>query len=70
MMAPKFENLAKASEGKATFVKVDVEELEEIADEYGVDSLPTFAVIKNKQVVFKVAGSLWDNIEAEIKKHL
>lgn len=33
------------------FLKVDVDECEEIASEYGISSMPTFVFIKNSKVV-------------------
>lgn len=33
------------------FLKVDVDECEDIASEYGISSMPTFVFIKNSKVV-------------------
>ena len=40
-----------------TFVKVDTEKQQEIAQKYGVTALPTFIVFKNNQVLTSVRGA-------------
>ena len=46
MIAPYFESLAK-SNPNIKFIKVDVDELEDIAAEAGVQAMPTFQVRKH-----------------------
>merc|ERR1712227_1029716 len=43
MIAPYLEELAKEFEGKCTFLKVDVDELEDLAAEQEVKAMPTFS---------------------------
>lgn len=57
MIAPIVEQLAQEYDGRAKVGKVDVDENPEIARRYGVQSIPTLAVIKGGQVVSKVVGA-------------
>lgn len=50
VIGPKFEELA-AIHDSVVFVKVDVDECEDIATEYDISSMPTFKFVKNGQVV-------------------
>jgi len=43
--------------GRAKFVKVDIEENPEVAHSLGVSSIPTFAVVRDGEVVHRFAGS-------------
>lgn len=55
-IAPRFEELAKAFT-TITFLKVDVDESQDIAEVFKVNSLPTFLFFKNGQVVKKLEGA-------------
>lgn len=57
MIAPKLGELATQYEDKAVVLKVDVDECEDIAVEYGVSSMPTFVFIKNGKVVKNFSGA-------------
>lgn len=48
MAAPVVNQLAKTYEGKAVVVKVDVDEERELAQKYGVMSIPTTIVFKRQ----------------------
>jgi thioredoxin 1 len=50
MLAPVFEELSEEYEGKAVFVKVDVDEQEEAAIKYGISSIPNVIAFKNGEV--------------------
>lgn len=50
MIAPKYEELSKENTN-VIFLKVDVDDNEEIAVKYEISSMPTFVFIKNNQVV-------------------
>lgn len=50
MIAPKIEEMA-AEFPDVMFLKVDVDECEDIAAEYNITSMPTFLYIKNKKQV-------------------
>ncbi len=56
MISPILEELAKEYEGKATIVKVNVDENGDIAGRYGVMSIPNLVLFKNGDVVKQVVG--------------
>jgi thioredoxin 1 len=57
MIAPMFESLEKNYNSSITFIKVDVDEAEEIASKYEVSSLPTFMVFWDKKQTKVVSGA-------------
>ena len=58
MMMPVVEELAKTYDGKAKVGKVNVDEQGELAEEFGVMSIPAFVVIKNGKVVDQALGAM------------
>lgn len=56
MLAPVLEELSTAYEGKATIVKVDVDQENDLAAQYGVMSIPTLVLFKNGEIVKQVTG--------------
>ena len=50
MIAPKIEEMA-AQMSNVVFLKVDVDEAEDAAQEYNIQAMPTFLLIKNNQKV-------------------
>lgn len=56
MLAPVFEEVGNELNGQAGFYKVDIDESLELANEYGIQSVPTMLVFKNGEVVDKVVG--------------
>ncbi len=58
MLAPVYEELANDFEGKATFVKIDVDENIETAKKYGITSIPNILAFKGGQVVDNSLGFL------------
>jgi thioredoxin 1 len=55
-MAPIFDELEKEYGNKYKFVKLNVDEVREIAINYGVTAIPTFVFIKDNKVVGKETG--------------
>ncbi|XP_043723549.1 thioredoxin H2-like [Telopea speciosissima] len=51
------------------FVKIDVDELVDVAQEFGVQAMPTFILIKEGKEVDKVVGAKKDELEKKIIKH-
>ncbi|TMW88407.1 hypothetical protein EJD97_018599 [Solanum chilense] len=51
------------------FVKIDVDELDDVAQEYGVQSMPTFVLIRKGKVVDKIVGADKDGLKMKIEKH-
>ena len=71
MMAPVVEELAGKLEGKAVVGKVDVDEEGDIAQRYGIMSIPTFMVFKNGKMVDHLVGAVpAASLEGMIRKHL
>lgn len=56
MAAPIIDELADQYQGKAIIVKVDVDENQALAGQYGVMSIPTVVIFKNGQEVNKQVG--------------
>jgi thioredoxin 1 len=56
MLAPVLEDLAKELDGKAKFVKVNVDQEPGLARSYSIQSIPTLLVFKDGQVKAKHVG--------------
>jgi thioredoxin 1 len=57
MVAPTVDELATEYEGKVKIGKVNTEESLDIAQKYGVMSIPTFIIFKDGQVVDQFTGA-------------
>ena len=62
MIAPKIEQMSNEM-SNVVFLKVDVDEAEDVAQEYNISAMPTFLFIKNGQkvktfVILQVLGYL------------
>jgi thioredoxin 1 len=57
-VAPVIELLAQEYEGQAIVGKVDVEEQDELAMQFGIRNIPTVLFLKNGEVVDKVVGAM------------
>ncbi|XP_019875278.1 thioredoxin-2 [Aethina tumida] len=68
MISPKLEELAQEY-SDVVFLKVDVDENEEIAMEYNISSMPTFVFIKNGATVLTFSGANYDKLKAAILDH-
>ena len=55
-MNPVLEQLAKDLDGQVTIAKVNVDESPALSQKFGVQSIPTFLVIKNGEVVERKSG--------------
>ena len=58
MFAPVFEKLQKELYQEFIFVKVNVDEVGAIAQEYRITGIPTTLFIKNDKVIHKVVGAV------------
>jgi thioredoxin len=56
MIAPVIEEIAKQYDGKITVLKVDVDEQQELAIQYGIQSIPTVILFKDGNVSAKEIG--------------
>ena len=57
-IAPVLEELAEASEGRVTLMKVNVDENHGLAVRYGIQSIPTILFFKEGAVVDRVLGAV------------
>jgi thioredoxin 1 len=70
LMKPMFEELAIQYQGKVNFISIDTDKNPEIADQYGVTSIPTFVLVHNKVVQWGSEGSLpKEMLEEPLKKY-
>ncbi|VAH30262.1 unnamed protein product [Triticum turgidum subsp. durum] len=65
VIAPVFAEYAKKFPG-AIFLKVDVDELKDVAEAYNVEAMPTFLFIKDGAKVDTVVGGRKDDIHTKI----
>lgn len=71
MLKPIFEKVADDYKGKVKFVKVDVDENGDVAQEYGVMSIPALKIFKDGEVVDEKVGMLMkDQLKAFIEGNL
>ena len=71
MIAPVLDELAPAFDDKAKIVKINVDENQGVAAQYGVRSIPTLLLVKNGQVVGTQVGALpKGQLAAFINQHL
>ena len=71
MIAPIVEELATEYEGKLKIGKVDVDNHQKIAMQYGIRSIPTLLVFKGGKVVEQIVGAAHKKTLVEkLSKHL
>ncbi|KAK7394536.1 hypothetical protein VNO78_15065 [Psophocarpus tetragonolobus] len=51
------------------FVKIDVDELPDVAQEFGVQAMPTLVLVKRGKELDRVVGAKKDELEKKIAKH-
>ncbi len=56
MMHPILEELKQNIGDQATIINIDVDEAQEVAVQYGVRAVPTLAIFKQGQLVWREAG--------------
>ncbi len=70
-IAPAFDKIAEQQEDKLVFAKVNVDEAPEIAEKYGIDTIPTLLLFKNGEVTGTiVAPDSKAKIETFIQEYL
>lgn len=71
MIAPSIEQLAAEYEGRAVVGKVDVDQEPNLAQRFGVMSIPTIVVLKDGKTVEQAVGARGKaDIAAMIERHL
>ena len=58
MLAPVLEGLSSEMEGKANFIKVDIDQSLDLANEFKIASVPTMLIFKDGQKVEQLVGFL------------
>ena len=68
-IGPAVDELADAYKGRLTVAKVNVDEHQQAAQKYGVQSIPTLLVFKNGDLVDRIVGAVpKQQLEAAIQK--
>ncbi|AGA91083.1 thioredoxin [Thioflavicoccus mobilis 8321] len=71
MMAPIFEEAARTLEPSARLVKVDTEQAQGLAMQFGIRSIPTLAVFRGGREVARTAGAMdLASLLAWVRPHL
>jgi thioredoxin 1 len=71
MLAPTIDAISSEFEGKAKIGKVNVDENQHLAAQYGIMSIPTVMIFKNGKVVEQFIGVQPKNVYVEaLKKYL
>lgn len=58
MMSPIIDAISTEYAGRVEVVKVDVDQHPDLANEFNVNSVPTFLLIKNKEVSHRFTGGM------------
>ena len=69
VIAPKVVEFSKQYPN-ATYLKVDVDDLSELAQEYGIRAMPTFLIFKDGEKVEEIVGANPVKLEEKIKQHV
>lgn len=71
MMAPTIDQLAKELHGKVKVAKMNVDENNKFAQQFGIMSIPTFLVFKDGKVVEQMVGVMdKDDMKEKLEKHI
>lgn len=71
MLAPVLEGLSSEMEGKSKFIKVDIDQSSELANEFQISSVPTMVIFKDGQKVEQLVGFLpKEKIQQTIENNL
>lgn len=70
-IAPTVEELARAYKGKVKVAKMDVDEHQQVPQQFGIRSIPTLLLFKGGRVVDTIVGAVpRSKLEESIKKAL
>ncbi|OVA06184.1 Thioredoxin [Macleaya cordata] len=53
-----------------TFLKVDVDELKSVAEDWAVEAMPTFVFLKEGKIIDRVVGAKKEELQQTISKHM
>ncbi|KAG6444134.1 thioredoxin-2 [Manduca sexta] len=68
MIGPKLDEMAAEMADSIVVVKVDVDECEDIAADYNINSMPTFVFVKNSKKLEEFSGANVDKLKNTILK--
>ncbi|KAJ0255124.1 Thioredoxin H2 [Hirschfeldia incana] len=68
MIEPAFIDMA-AKFTDVEFVKLDVDELPDVAKEFNVTGMPTFVLVKNGKEIERIVGANKNELEKKVVKH-
>lgn len=68
LISPYFQQLSTQFE-EIVFVKLDVDQVEEVAQQLGITAMPTFIVLKDGQKVDELIGASQDKLKALVAKY-
>ena len=69
LIKPEFSKLAASYTGKAAFIDCDIDEHQEIADKFEIQSVPTFIVFKSGVKVDTFSGADASKLRAMVEKY-
>lgn len=65
MMMPVVDEIEQTYKERLKVVRVDIEKESEMAKDYGIQVVPTFVIIKEKEEVMRMAGIIGEKILKE-----
>ncbi|XP_023531185.1 thioredoxin H2-like isoform X1 [Cucurbita pepo subsp. pepo] len=68
LMEPSFNAMA-STYTDVEFIKIDVDELSDVAQDFGVQAMPTFVLLRRGKVLDTVVGARKEELEKKIQKH-
>lgn len=68
MIGPRLEQLASDYFGRMLVLKIDVDENEDLAVQYEVNSMPTFLIIKNRVTLIQFVGGNVERVVSTVEK--
>ncbi|KAH8345124.1 hypothetical protein KR059_006328, partial [Drosophila kikkawai] len=68
--APKLNVLADQYSEHVMILKVNVDENEDIAEDFNITSMPTFILIKEGEVLDTIIGANMDKLKKSMDKHI
>jgi thioredoxin 1 len=71
LLAPTFEKLAANYGNEISFVQVNVDELPEVASQYGIRSIPTLLLLREGEVIEELVGARpYQDLARLLDRHL
>ncbi|KZV20161.1 hypothetical protein F511_01018 [Dorcoceras hygrometricum] len=68
-IAPIFAEIAKHTP-HVLFLKVDVDEVKDVAEEFKIHAMPSFVFLKEGKEVDRVVGAKKEDLQATVNKHI